>query len=62
MNDPIKIIAIKLRKSNLNGYSQTVDKLDENEFVYSFFKGFKNSNVDWNEGHSLSAGGPGASS
>ncbi|MGW6253557.1 hypothetical protein ACWF5S_20495, partial [Peribacillus butanolivorans] len=32
------------------------------EFVYSFFKGFKNSNVDWNVGHSLSAGDPGASS
>ena len=39
--------------------SLTVDKLDENRVCLQF-KVFVKSNRDWNVGHSLSAGGPGA--
>jgi hypothetical protein len=40
---------------------QIVD-FDENQVVSVFMRVYKTSNVDWNVGHSLSAGGPRASS
>jgi hypothetical protein len=40
---------------------QTVDKFEESEFVYSILWVY-NLDVDFRFGHSLSAGGPGASS